>query len=81
MVSFCAQKKPAAGLHAIDVAHNIGAVANPFISALRTLQANLGADIRTTFTKAKNCPTPNVCPRPLLCVGPSCMRHNLCNPK
>ena len=70
VVKFCAQQQPAAGLHAIDVAHNIGAVANPFVSALRTLQANLDADILTTFAKAQNCPTPNVCRMP------SCVQNN-----
>ena len=60
MVTFCAANHPARGLQAIDVAHNIGAVANPFISALRTLQKNLDADLHATFTQAKNCPTPNV---------------------
>ena len=60
MVAFCAKTGPAAGLHDIDVAHNIGASANPLTGALRALQANLDDNITAIFTRPKNVPTPNV---------------------
>lgn len=61
VVAFCAKTGPVAGLHDIDVAHNIGASANPLTGALKTLQANLDDNITAIFTRAKNTPTPNVC--------------------
>ena len=45
---------------AIDMAHNIGGAANPFVAALRTLQKSPGEDIAHLFTRRKNCPTPSV---------------------
>ena len=60
MVQYCANHPKIPGLLAIDVTHNIGAVANSFVAALRTLQKSPGEDIAHLFTRRKNCPTPNV---------------------
>lgn len=48
------------GLLPVDVAHNIVAIANDMVPAMKTLKANLGSDIAHTFTRAKNCPVPVV---------------------